>query len=332
MSSAIPDDAWDKAVELIRGPGPVVLACHVSPDGDALGSMLATGLALEATGHPVHASFGDEPFALPSSYGFLPGTHLLCPPSELPGEPAVLMTFDTSSRDRLGLLVPLLERAGQVIVVDHHERGDGFGDLRLVDVAAAATAVLAAELVDRIGAPLSADIAACIYTGLTTDTGSFKFAATTAKVHELAARLLATGMRHDLIARAVWDTNAFGYVRLLGAALGRAALEPSEAGGRGLVWTYVTASDLVEHELAVEDVEGLIDVLRTTSEADVAAVLKQDSRGEYKVSTRSRGQVDVGGVCASLGGGGHRYAAGYNSAAGLWETVAALRAALAAAG
>lgn len=331
MTSAIADDAWDKAIELITGPGPVVLACHVSPDGDALGSMLAAALALEATGHRAVASFGDEPFGLPKAYSFLPGAQLLRPPGELPSEPAVVMTFDTSSRDRLGLLAPLLERSAQVIVVDHHERGDGFGDLRLVDPAAAATAVLVAELVDRIGAPLSADIAACIYTGLTTDTGSFKFAATTAEVHQLAARLLATGMRHDLIARAVWDTNAFGYVRLLGAALGRAALEPAQVGGRGLVWTYVTAADLDDHGLAVEDVEGLIDVLRTTSEADVAAVLKEDRAGGFKVSTRSRGQVDVGAVCASLGGGGHRHAAGYNSGLNLPQTVAGLRAALAAA-
>lgn len=332
MSGPPAEATWQRATQLLTSGGEVVLACHVSPDGDALGSMLATGLALTSLGHAVVASFGDAPFVVPRSYAFLPGQQLLRAPGELPDHPAVLITFDTSSVDRLGSLSRLVKTAGQVIVVDHHERGDSFGDLRLVDSAAAATAVLVAELVDRLGAPLTEQIATCIYTGLTTDTGSFKFAGTTPAVHQLAARLLSTGIRHAEISRAVWDTNPFAYLRLLGAALGRAQLEPAAAGGLGLVWTYTSAAELAEHGLVTEDVEGLIDVLRTTGDADVAVVCKQDPAGVFKVSTRSRGRLDVGAVCAALGGGGHRYAAGYTSPGDLAATMTALRAALAAAG
>lgn len=327
--TSLPETVWTQAVDLLRGPGEVVLACHVNPDGDALGSMLAVGLAMTRLGRPVSCSFDAEPLALPRSYRFLPGQDLLRKAAELPRAPDVLVTFDTSSVDRLAALGSLVPAAGTVVVVDHHARGDGFGDVRVVDPAVPATAVLVDELVRRLGVPLDQEIAACIYTGLTTDTGSFKFAGTTPAVHHLAARLLDTGVRQDLIAREVWDTNSFGYLHLLAQVLERATLEPDAVGGRGLVWSYVTARDLAERDLAVEDIEGVIDVLRTTAEADVAAICKGDASGGYKVSTRSRGQTDVGAVCARLGGGGHRFAAGYTSTADLDTTLSRLRTTLA---
>ena len=328
--SGVSEAVWTRAVDLLRGPGEVVLVCHVNPDGDALGSMLAVALAMSRLGRQVCCSFDAEPLVLPRNYRFLPGQELLTKPAELPAAPDVLMTFDTSSVDRLAALGSLVPTAGTVVVVDHHARGDGFGDVRVVDPAVPATAVLVSELVHRLGVPLDKEIAACIYTGLTTDTGSFKFAGTTPGVHRLAAKLLETGVRQDLVAREVWDTNSFAYLQLLAQVLERAALEPAAAGGRGLVWTYVTAQELADRDLAVEDIEGLIDVLRTTAEADVAAICKGDPAGGFKVSTRSRGETDVGAVCERLGGGGHRFAAGYTSRADLETTLARLRETLSA--
>jgi phosphoesterase RecJ-like protein len=119
-------------------------------------------------------------------------------------------------------------------------------------------------------------------------------------------------------------------VQLLGQACAGARVEPSAAGGLGLVWTTVSSDDLARAGLAVRDVEGVIDVVRTAREAEVAVVLKQD--GEvWKVSTRSRGAVDVGAVCASLGGGGHRFAAGFTSSASPEQTMRSLLDALAVA-
>jgi phosphoesterase RecJ-like protein len=192
--------------------------------------------------------------------------------------------------------------------------------------------VLVAELLERLGLPLTADVAAPLYTGLVTDTGSFRYAATSPSVHALAARLLATGIRHDLISRAIWDTQPFGYVRLLGAAAARAELEPAAAGGLGLVWTTVTAEDLAEHSLELSDVEGVIDAVRVAQEAEVAVVVKQEpDRSAWRVSTRSKGRVDVGAVCAALGGGGHRFAAGFTSYDGPELALAQLREQLATA-
>jgi phosphoesterase RecJ-like protein len=312
---------WSRAVAALRDAGDIALACHVGPDGDALGSMLALNLALRSLGKTPVASWGSEPFQVPAQYAFLPGQDTLSDPAGFPELPELLVTFDTGSAARLGSLAPAAEKAACVLVVDHHMTNTCYGDINLVEPAAAASAVLVAELIDRLGVPLDADMAACLYTGLTTDTGSFKFAATTPSVHELAARLLETGVRHDEIARVIWDTNAFSYLKLLAVVLDRARLEV----GHDLVWTWLSNDDLTSHGLALEDVEGAIDIVRTAQEAEIALVLKQGLDGLWSASMRSKGAVDVGAVAMAMGGGGHRFAAGFTSDAGVEETVARLR-------
>ena len=312
---------WDEVVGLLAGARQVALACHVGPDGDALGSMLALGAGLRRRGVEVVASWGGAPFEVPAAYSFLTAVDLLVSPADFPPAPELLVTLDTGSPDRLGSLADRVERAGCTVVIDHHANGVAYGDLRLVDDRAAATVVLVAELLDRLDVELDAETAAPLYTGLVTDTGSFKYLATTPAVHELAARLLATGIRHDLISRAIYDTAPFGYVQLLGRACGRAQLESGAVGGLGLVWTVIEPADYDGTGLGLADVEGVIDVLRVSAEAEVALVLKADPvEGGWKASTRSKGAIDVGAVCGLLGGGGHRFAAGF-SASGDAETV-----------
>lgn len=322
MSTAPSVADWDRATDLLRGAHEVVVACHVSPDGDALGSALAVGIALQRMGKRVVASFGDDPFQIPEVLAFLPGQELLVAPGGVPASPELFVTFDTGSADRLGLLADRVTGAARTLVVDHHATNTRFGTDLLLDVSAAATATMALELVDRLGVELDRDIATCVYTGLTTDTGSFRFAATTPQVHEIAARLLRAGVEHDLIARRIFDTKSFGYVKLLGMALARATLEPQ------LVWTAVPAEDRQSLEVPMDSVEAVISSLRMTAERDVAAVLKEDDAGRWVVSTRSKGEVDVGAVCASLGGGGHRFAAGFTGSTDLEGTLSRLRAAL----
>jgi len=317
---------WSSAVKLIDGAGQVCLACHVRPDADALGSMLAVAVAL--AGRPgsrtVVASFGDDPFAVPGILSFLPGQSLLSSPADYPDRPEVMISFDAASVDRLGRLAGPAEAAGALIVLDHHASNGGFGTVNIVDPAAAATAVLAAELIDRMGIRLTEDIALGLYAGLVTDTGSFKYAATTPQVHELAARLLATGIEPGTVARELYDRAPFSYLGMLAAALGRAVLEPSAAGGLGLVWTTVTRADREPAELPLELAESVIDVVRKTDEAEVAVVLKEDDAGNWQVSVRSKAAVDVGALCTALGGGGHARAAGFSFAGHPGEAVAAM--------
>ena len=325
-ATGVPEASWTAAVALLLDADEIALACHINPDGDALGSMLALAQSLQSLGKRAVCSWdGGSPLRLPTAYAGLTGVDLLVEPADFPPAPPVLVALDTGSLDRLGCLAGVAAAAGDVLVIDHHASNGGFGTVGLIDPHAAATAVLVEELVRRLGAKVTTDVAACLYTGLTTDTGSFKYASTTPAVHELAARLLATGIRHDEIARAIWDTNCFAYVSMLGGVLSRARLERDAAGGLGLAWTYSTAGDLAAYGVGLEELEGVIDVIRTTAEAEVAAVCKQDYDGSLKVSMRSKGRIDVGAVCGALGGGGHRFAAGLTTAENVPTIMARLR-------
>ncbi len=319
---------YQAAARALAAPGELLLVCHLNPDGDALGSALALGLALRRRGRPVAVSFS-EPFVVPDTLAHLPGQELLLAPSDAPARPDVLVTFDTGSADRLGDLAGRVGTAGQVIVIDHHRSNTGYGSMHLIDTSAAATTVVVATLLDTMGAEIDHEVAACLYTGLSTDTGSFRYAATTPEVHRLAARLLATGIRHDLIARELYDSHPYEWLPLVAAVLSRSTLEAEAVGGLGLVWTYSTVADL--GRLGMDQVEGVIDVVRTAREAEVAVVCKELPEGMWAVSMRSKGRIDVGQLCVELGGGGHRFASGFTALGPLDVVVKALREALEAA-
>jgi phosphoesterase RecJ-like protein len=252
------------------------------------------------------------------------------PPREVARtSPELLVVLDTASRDRLGVLAPLADHARNLLVIDHHAHNSGLTGAQLVDPAAAATAYLVTELVERLGGPLDAQTATLLYVGIVTDTGSFQHSVTTPAVHAVAGRLLAAGVRPSDVAQQLWGTRPFGFVQVLGAALSRLRLEADGAGGRGWVWTWTTTAGLEAAGIGLDEVEPVIDAVRATREADVAAVFKQDEDGSFRVSTRSRGGTDVGAACSSLGGGGHRLAAGFTSHLDVEQTAAQLRAALA---
>lgn len=307
-------EGWGTLVDRLRASSKVLCIAHVSPDADALGSALAAAIALEATGITARVSFDEDPFRLPTNLQWLPRQDLVVDPEQAERFDAdVAVSFDASDLDRLGGLGKLATGLPFFAAIDHHRSFSGFSDLPIVDTSAPATAVMALELVDRLAVPLTQDIAECLYAGLTTDTGSFRFAGTSAETHQIAARLHSVGVRHDTIARAVFDTHSLAAVKLLGTAIERAVLVPDAAGGRGLVWTWISRTDRQELGLPLDAAEPIIDTLRTVEESEVAVILKEDDDGVWRVSTRSKGSVDVGLVCCELGGGGHRFAAGFSA-------------------
>jgi len=329
-TGAISESDWSAAVATIRGlptTATVLLVCHVTPDGDALGTMLGFGLGLCQLGFTPVATF-PAPYDLVPPFDALPGRELLIDPATAPAAPDLLVCFDAASEGRLGELADRLEHAGTSIVLDHHASNTRFGELPLVDPKAAATSVVAEALLARLGVTLDAAMAECLYVALATDTGSFKFDLTTPAVHELAARLLATGINPAEISRRLFDSRPFGAMKLYGDVLARAVLEPSAAGGGGLVWSYATLEDLARHGQRRHVLEGLIDAVRVAEEADVSCVFKQVAEREWSVSLRSKGGVDVGRLAVSLGGGGHRLAAGFTGYGTLDDVVESVRAAL----
>ena len=316
------------AVSRLPADGQVLLICHVNPDGDALGSMLGFGLGLRRLGvRQLQATFPGRP-ELPEPFHGMPGLDLLVPATAAYPDPDLVICFDVAAVSRLGELADRLDRAGTALVLDHHASNTRFGGIHLVDPHAAATSVVVEQLLVRLGVPLDAGIAECLYIALATDTGSFRFDMTTAAVHEMAARLLATGIRPGEISRRIFDTRPFGAVRLYGDVLSRTQLEPEAAAGRGFVWTYATLDDLARHGQRPYTLEPLIDSVRCTAEADVSCVLKQVAEEEWAISLRSKGGTDVSRVAVTLGGGGHRLAAGFTAYGSVVDVVTAIRAEL----
>jgi bifunctional oligoribonuclease and PAP phosphatase NrnA len=315
------------AAELLRNATDVTLLAHVAPDADALGSALALGLVLHRRGARVRVSFG-SPDEVPESLRWLDVEGLVVPAREVPASAGLLVSVDCGSIDRLGALADRVEATvaagGAVLVIDHHASNTRFGTHHVVDETAEATAVLVAVLLDELGVELDVDIANCVYAGLVTDTSSFRRARPS--THELAARLIGAGVDPDRAARELYGAHPFAFLPMLAAVLARAVLEPDAVGGRGLVHTAVLLEDLVG--VRIEEVEAVVDIVRTTGEAEVAAVLKQAGPTTWTGSLRGAGAVDVRAAAVQLGGGGHRLAAGFTAHGGLDEVRERVREAL----
>ncbi|MBD0322670.1 MAG: bifunctional oligoribonuclease/PAP phosphatase NrnA [Aldersonia sp.] len=319
----LPDIA--AAVAAVETATSVTVLCHVNPDADSLGSGLALALALHRRGVAVQVAFA-EPDDVPVSMRSLPGAEFVVPAGEVAHEVDLLVTVDCANAGRLGTLVDRLDRAATTLVIDHHLSNLRFGTLNLVDPVAESTTAVIARLLDALEIPIDRDIAHCLYAGLITDTGSFRWVQP--GTHTFADRLLATGIDGAEIARKLLDTHPFGWLPMLSRVLGSARLVPEAHGGAGLVYAVVHRADV--GDLGSEEVESVVDIVRTTAEAVIAAVLKQTAGAaeEWSVSLRSRDGVDVGAIATGLGGGGHRFAAGYTAYGSADDVVAELRTAL----
>ncbi len=316
-SAADVDQALDRAVVAIGNAPDVALACHVSPDGDALGSMLGLFHVLREAGKGCVASF-PTPFVVAPHYRELPGLDRLTPPHEFPREPAVMVTFDCGALSRLGDLEPAAKAAGELIVIDHHISNDRYGSINVIDPDAAASGSLVYRLVRMLALPLSRDAAVCLYAALVCDTGRFQYDTTTPAVFSMARELVQHDVPVSRLSRTLFEEHRYAYLKLLGDALSRSHLVPE----RRFVWTAVTQADLAKHQVTIEEVEGLIDILRRTAEAEVTCVVKEEADGTVRVSLRSLGEVDVRRIAESEGGGGHTYAAGFSSDDGVDAVVA----------
>ncbi len=302
------EDSVAAAAAALGRPGRIALACHINPDGDALGSMLALLHVLREAGRDVVASF-PSPFRIAPHYRDLPGLDLLTPPSEFPDEPDVMVTFDCGSFSRLGDLEPAAKGAHELVVIDHHISNECFGSINLVEPTAAASGVVVQSLIDAMGLPLNRDAAVCLYAALICDTGRFQYETTTPAVFDLARRLTEFDVPVPELSRALFEEHRFAYLKLLGDALAHAELVPE----KHFVWTFVSQEMLARHGVTIDEIEGLIDILRRTAEAEITCVLKEEEDGSIRVSLRSIGAVDVSRVADAHGGGGHRFASGFTS-------------------
>ena len=264
-------------------PRTVSVVCHVYPDADTIGAGLALALVLDHAGKDVEVSFA-EPAELPESLQSLPGGHLLVRPDDMRRDADLVVTVDIPSVNRLGALRELAEPGREVLVIDHHASNQLFGTANYVDPSADSTTMLVAELLDAWGKPIDVGVAHCLYAGLTTDTGSFRWAS--ARAHRLAARLVELGVDNASISRALLDTHPFAWLPMLSRVLSSAQLLPDAAGGRGLVYAVVGHQEWANAR--PEEVESIVDIVRTTQQAEVAAVFKEIEPAHWSVSMRAK--------------------------------------------
>ena len=299
---------WDAAIDAIGEAKSVALACHINPDGDAMGSLLAMSLALRTLGKTTYPTWGSPQVAAPPSLMFMPGAETLVQPSDIP-EVDLFVALDCGAAHRLGDLEKAAVEHEHSINIDHHPGNDNFGTLNVVVDFASSTAEIVAFLLKDAGVEFNHDIATCLYTGVVTDTGRFQYGNSSPQTLRLAANLLSYGVQAPKIALEVFESAPFSYLKLLGRVLERAKLFEAER----FVYSWITRADLDDTGVGADETDLLIDAVRATRDADVAAIFKEQKDGNYRVSLRSKGSVSVGDIARAHGGGGHELAAGYTA-------------------
>ena len=288
-----------------------LVVTHENPDGDALGSLLATTLALNGLGKDaVMYLAGQGP--LPREYSFMQFDGLL---RELPGdmEERVLVAVDCAKADRMGPDQAPIDRAKYVIDIDHHHDNTRFGVVNLIVADASSTGEVLRDVFAELGVELTPEIAEALYIGVVTDTGRFQYSNTTPKTLRLAAELVEAGADVHRVFQSIYESVELAKLKLLARALDRAQVYE---GGR-LVVSYLLRSDFTELNVAEAYSEGIIDYLRAVEGAEMAALIREPPRRDgpaRRVSLRaSNDELDVSAIARKSDGGGHRQAAGFSS-------------------
>jgi bifunctional oligoribonuclease and PAP phosphatase NrnA len=309
-------------VAALREHDRFLVVTHENPDGDALGSLLATTIALRQLGKDV-AMYLAGAGALPREYAFMPLDGLL---RELPAdmEERTLVAVDCAKADRMGPDTSPIDRAPRVVNIDHHHDNSRFGDVNLIVADASSTGEVLRDVFAAVGVELTSEIAEPLYIALVTDTGRFQYTNTTPKSLRLAAELVEAGADIHAVFQQVYESVEFAKLKLLARALERARVLE----GGLIVVSYLVRTDFAEVGAAEPYSEGIIDYLRAVEGAELAALIREPPRddAERRVSLRaSIDELDVSAIARAFGGGGHRQAAGFSSEASIDEITELIR-------
>jgi phosphoesterase RecJ-like protein len=293
-------------VDAIRARRRFVISSHARPDGDSIGSQLAMAYALRALGKEVRVVNRDP---APGPILAFPGVADIEIAERVPVEPGGNPGFDAAIIMECGDLgrtgVSGLERFF-VINIDHHPGNTAYGHINWFDASSAACGEMVFDLIAALGVPLSYEIALHVYLAILTDTGSFHYGNISPRTFEICRKAIEAGVRAVDVARNVYDSNNMGRLKLFGSVLG--AMQLDHKGRIAIVY--------LDHEMAraaggtYEDTEGLINLPLTVKEIQAVIFFKQMEGEEYRVSMRSKGEIDIGSIAKEFGGGGHKNAAG----------------------
>jgi bifunctional oligoribonuclease and PAP phosphatase NrnA len=294
------DEPLRRTVEAIRARQRFVLSSHSRPDGDSIGSQLAMAYALGALGKDVTIVNKDK---APTPILQFPGVDSIVIASEVAGEFDAAIIMECSDLARTG--VSGLDRFF-VINIDHHPGNTAYGAINWFDSSASACGEMVFDLVRALGLPLTPEVATHVYLAILTDTGSFHYSGISPRTFAICKETLEAGVDPVQVARMVYDSNHMGRLKLFGSVL--SAMQIDKTGRIAIVY--------VDHAMAraaggsYEDTEGLVNLPLTVKEIEAVIFFKQEKDNEYRVSLRSKGEIDIGAVAKSFGGGGHKNAAG----------------------
>jgi bifunctional oligoribonuclease and PAP phosphatase NrnA len=298
MTATPPEVA--RIVDAIHERQRFVLSSHSRPDGDSIGSQLAMAYALRDLGKNVELVNLDA--APPQLMGF-PGVPDIRIAPTVNGSFDASIIMECSDLARTG--VTGLDCAF-VINIDHHPGNTAYGQINWFDASAAACAEMVFELIRALGVRLSVEIATHIYLAILTDTGSFHYSSISPRTFDICRQLLEAGVDPVRVSRQVYDSNSMGRLKLLASVLGGMAFDASNR----------IAVLYLDHAMAraaggtYDDTEGLINQPLTVKEVQAVVFFKQVDGDTFRVSMRSKGDVDIGAVAKEFGGGGHKNAAG----------------------
>jgi len=300
MNSTFPDIA-----EALRSNSSFLLLSHVRPDGDAIGSQIALGFALEAMGKTVHLINED---GLPDNISFMAGSDRIQTPPAEPLDVDVVIALDCATKPRLGdNALHAASKAKLWINIDHHVSNPAYADLNYIDADSPATGQILYNLITSQDLPLPPETRDAIYVAVSTDTGSFQYSNTTAATYEMAADLTRRGVDVGTINAQTYDNNPYRKIELLRALLNTLQLEND---GKVAHWE-LPYSVIEKLGLKPDDSEGMIDLIRGIEGVTVAAFFEELDNGKIRVSLRSKDDtVNVCEIAQLFGGGGHTRAAG----------------------
>jgi phosphoesterase RecJ-like protein len=299
-------------IERLPKSSKILVVSHAYPDGDAIGSLLAMGLALKAM-HKDVCMYNESP--IPTVYRFLKSVNEIYHKIDLSDTYDTAVVLDCGDIERVGSIASYLLRFPMIINIDHHVTNTQFGHLQYVDPEACATAEIIYRLIDALPVSIDSSMAAAIYTGILTDTGSFRFSNTNQTAFSICARMIEHGANPYEVAQHVYGAYSLGRIKLLNLALDSLELSPN---GRLSVMT-LTRRMLNETATHPEDIDGIINYGRRIRDVKVAALIHETGRAHYHVSLRSDGDVNVANIAAGFGGGGHAGAAGFSAVKPLTE-------------
>lgn len=286
----------------LSADGPFLLASHIDPDGDAIGSIVGLGLGLEALGKKV-LLYNRDP--VPSYFRFLPGSRRVRRNlGPLLKHDPVLILLDCNTPERAGVGGASFR---QSVVIDHHETESSFGTVRWILPYAASAGLMVYYLLKELGIPVTPSIATNLYTSIAVDTGTFRYSNTSAEVLRVGADLIEAGARADLIAERLYESWEYNRFQLL-----TMVLQTLQVRGPVAV-TYVTREMYRSTGTGAEDTENFSNFPRTISPIRISVFMRELEDGAWKVSLRSKGKVNVARIAEKFGGGGHQNAAGFKT-------------------